>query len=224
MYWPYRRDMEHINQFASQYAHLWMYFLLVLGIVMLPGMDMAFVMSNALAAGRRAGFAAVGGLMLGGLAHTVLSVLGVSMLVNAHPLLYTGLAIAGTAYMAWIGLGMARSPGALLSIDSGEARPSFSIIGRGFASCMLNPKAYLFNVAVTPQFVRPDMGDLPGQALSLALIVIVVQALIYGIVAFGAGLLRRRLSGSAHVQKTLMRGIGGFLIATAAGSLWRMLA
>jgi threonine/homoserine/homoserine lactone efflux protein len=197
---------------------------LVLGIIALPGMDMAFVISNALAAGRRAGFAAVGGLMLGGLAHTALSALGVGLLVNASPLLYVGLAIAGAVYMAWIGLSMARSPGALLSVSTGTARPTMAITWRGFTTCMLNPKAYLFNVAVTPQFLRPELGDLLVQAIALAAITVAVQALIYGLVAIGAGLLRERLHGSLAFQHTLMRGIGGFLIVTSAWSLWRTLA
>ena len=44
---------------------VWLYAVLVFGIIVLPGMDMAFVLSSALAAGRRAGFAAVAGLMAG---------------------------------------------------------------------------------------------------------------------------------------------------------------
>ena len=32
----------------DHYAHLWLFFLMVLGIIVLPGMDMAFVMASSL--------------------------------------------------------------------------------------------------------------------------------------------------------------------------------
>ena len=40
---------------------------MVLGIIALPGMDMACVMASALAGGRRMGFAAMAGIVAGGL-------------------------------------------------------------------------------------------------------------------------------------------------------------
>ncbi|HZX97657.1 MAG TPA: hypothetical protein VFE90_24280 [Myxococcales bacterium] len=44
---------------------LWIYFLLVAGIVSLPGLDMAFVMGSSLTGGRRAGLPAVAGVVAG---------------------------------------------------------------------------------------------------------------------------------------------------------------
>ena len=40
-------------------AHLWLFFLMVLGIIVLPGMDMAFVLASSLKGGRGAGFVIV---------------------------------------------------------------------------------------------------------------------------------------------------------------------
>jgi threonine/homoserine/homoserine lactone efflux protein len=51
---------------------LWIYSVLLFGIVVVPGMDMLFAVTNALTGGRRAGMAAVGGLMLGGAFHAVI--------------------------------------------------------------------------------------------------------------------------------------------------------
>ena len=38
----------------SQTANLWLYFVVVFGVVALPGLDMAFVMGSSLLGGRRA--------------------------------------------------------------------------------------------------------------------------------------------------------------------------
>ena len=59
---------------------LWLFALLVFGIIAVPGMDMAFVLSSALADGRRGGFAALAGIVTGGFAHVLMGALGVGLL------------------------------------------------------------------------------------------------------------------------------------------------
>ena len=54
--------MEH-------FSHLWLFFLMVLGIIVLPGLDMAFVLASSLTSGRRAGLVAVAGIVAGGMCH-----------------------------------------------------------------------------------------------------------------------------------------------------------
>ena len=62
-------------------TQLWLFFALVFGIVVLPGMDMAFVLGSALAGGRRTGLAAVAGLVVAGACQVVVGTLGVSALL-----------------------------------------------------------------------------------------------------------------------------------------------
>lgn len=61
----------------TQTTHLWLYFALVAGIILLPGMDMAFVMASSLVDGRKAGAAAVAGIVAGGIIHVAMGALGV---------------------------------------------------------------------------------------------------------------------------------------------------
>jgi threonine/homoserine/homoserine lactone efflux protein len=61
---------------------LWIYLVLVFGIIVVPGMDMLFVLANALTGGRRAGFAATGGIMAGGVAHTIFGATAVGVLTR----------------------------------------------------------------------------------------------------------------------------------------------
>lgn len=69
----------------TYFEHLWLYFALVAGIVIVPGMDMLFVLANALVGGRRAGMAATAGIMLGGAAHTVIGLALVIVLATLIP-------------------------------------------------------------------------------------------------------------------------------------------
>ena len=47
----------------TQTAHLWLYLVFLIGIIVLPGMDMAYVLGNALSGGLRRGLAAVAGIV-----------------------------------------------------------------------------------------------------------------------------------------------------------------
>ena len=88
----------------THYAQLWLFFALVFGVVILPGLDMAYIMGSALSGGRRAGFAALGGVVIGGACHVVMTGLGVSVLLRTVPGAFNALLVAGALYIAWIGV------------------------------------------------------------------------------------------------------------------------
>jgi threonine/homoserine/homoserine lactone efflux protein len=202
-------------------APLYLFFLLVLGIVALPGMDMAYVMAHALAGGRRLGYAAVGGIVLGGAAHVAFAVFGIGLVVRDYPAVFQLLLFAGCAYLVWIGLSLMRGAGALADpAREVRAHRASTVFGRGTLTCLLNPKAYLFTLAVFPQFLRPGDGLAWHQALLMGAIVTLTQAGVYGSVAFGAGGARRWLLRNPAWQVAAARTVGLLLIAAAAWSAW----
>lgn len=93
-----------------------------------------FVLANALTRGRAAELVATGGMMLGGL------------------------------YMAWIGVTLMRSAIVVDEVGRSGARSNWGAFRRGVVTCLINPKAYLFMLAVYPQVLRPDFGLLAPQA------------------------------------------------------------
>src|SRR4051812_33095494 len=101
---------------------LWLYTLLVFGVIAMPGVDMAFVLSSTLAGGRRSGLAAVAGLVAGSLAHIVMGALGVGLLLRAWPAAYSLLLAAGALYLAWIASTIWRHAGALAQVPVGARR------------------------------------------------------------------------------------------------------
>jgi len=199
---------------------IWLFALLVFGIIALPGMDMAFVLASSLAGGRRGGFAALAGIVAGGLAHVVMGVLGVGLLLQALPAAYRVLLLAGAAYLAWIAWNLWRHPGALTEIPDTMRRTQRQTFWRALATCLLNPKAYVFMVAVFPQFLRPGQGPLALQAAALWAVIAVTQVLVYGAVALGADGLRVRLARSAARQVLLARQVALLLGGTAVWAFW----
>lgn len=51
---------------------------------------------------------------------------------------------------------------------------------------MPNPKAYLFTLAIYPQFFRPEYGPLVPQAFVMRLIIAATQIRVYGSVVMAA--------------------------------------
>ncbi|MFN6984907.1 MAG: LysE family translocator, partial [Rhizobium oryzihabitans] len=64
----------------SYAENLWLFFLVLFGIIILPGMDMLFVLASALTGGKRTGLSAASGMSAGGIVHSLYGALGVGML------------------------------------------------------------------------------------------------------------------------------------------------
>ncbi|HEY1393879.1 MAG TPA: LysE family translocator [Methylibium sp.] len=205
----------------SSATDLALYFAIVFGIIVLPGMDMAFVLGNSLAGGRRAGMAAVAGIIAGGLCHMGMGATGVSLLMRALPGLFTLMLLAGSLYVAWMGGSLLRASrgGATggspaLNSPAGAARPSSAFRGALLTS-LLNPKAYLFTLAILPQFLHPQQGSIWLQVGALTLITSATQAGVYGTLALLASRSRAWLDANEAANRVVMRGVGVLLLAAA---------
>jgi threonine/homoserine/homoserine lactone efflux protein len=205
----------------SYAENLWIFFALLFGIIIVPGMDMLFVLANALTGGRRLGLAATGGVMAGGLAHTAFGALGVGVLLKLAPSLFTLMLLAGAAYMAWIGLSLARSAIAVGAVEGAASRSLWTAFRRGAVTCLLNPKAYLFVISVFPQFMRPECGSLWRQAIVMGAMTIATQFGVYGGLAFAAGKSRDFLLSNPRATMIVGRAAGCLLIGVAALTAWR---
>jgi threonine/homoserine/homoserine lactone efflux protein len=198
----------------THYTHLWLFFALVLGVVVLPGLDMAYIMGSALTGGRRSGFAALAGVLVGGICHVVMTGLGISVLIRVVPAAFNALLLAGALYIAWIGISLLRSRSAFGVVAMSD-RPIGATFRQGLLTCLLNPKAYLFMLAIFPQFLRPEYGALWIQALVLWLIIAFNQLCVYGGLALVADRARQWLSREPAAGVFVARSVGALLIGAA---------
>ncbi|RUV30348.1 MULTISPECIES: LysE family translocator [unclassified Mesorhizobium] len=208
----------------SYTENLWLFFILLFGIIAVPGMDMLFVLANALTGGRDRGLAATGGIMLGGMVHTLNGAVGVGLLMHFVPILFKPLLIAGAAYMAFIGITLMRS--SIIVGDNAPAgsRTAWKAFRQGLVTCLINPKAYLFVLAVYPQFLKPAYGPIWMQATVMGLLTVLTQAAIYGGLAITAGRSRNLLVANPQTTVLAGRAAGLLLFAVSVFTVWEGLS
>lgn len=147
--------------------------------LMSPGPDFALVVQNAARYGRQTGFYIALGLSFGILLHSILSLTGVSYLVQQQPTLFALLQIAGGGYLSYLGYGALKATWSSLryprthdengdspSVFLSNKRQAFS---RGFATNILNPKALVFFVSLMSSLVPATMS-LTGKGLALVIL------------------------------------------------------
>lgn len=199
---------------------LWLFSILLFGIIAVPGMDMFFVLANALTGGRKAGMAALGGIMLGGAVHTLFGALAVGALAQLPTLVFQVMIVLGAAYMAWIGWTLLRSAIIVDGVGRARVRSYWVAFRQGTVTCLLNPKAYIFVLAVFPQFMRREYGPIWQQALVLGLLTVTMQMLIYGALGLAASRGRDALVGNPAATIWIGRSAGALFILVALFTAW----
>ena len=192
--------------------NLWLYFLAVLAVILLPGMDMAYVMANSLSGGRQGAISAVLGIASGGAIHVVAGATGIAALVVVFPELFRALLLLGTLYLLWIGWSILRSADTPASPVGIAAASGTVVYRRAVTTCLLNPKAYAFTLALFPAFIHSNARSLFAQTMAMGLITVATQIVVYGTVATMA--VRARVVMQAR-QRVIARTMGSMLIVSA---------
>jgi threonine/homoserine/homoserine lactone efflux protein len=207
----------------SHHAQLWIFFLIVLGVVALPGLDMAFVTGSSLLGGRRRGLAAVAGIVVGGICHTTAGATGASVLLSKSGAAFNAMLLAGAGWIAWIGVGLLRRPPSH-ALEVVPPRTLAATFRQAVFTCLLNPKAYVFMLAVFPQFLTPQEGTIAVQAVLLGAIIAGTQIAVYGSVAFAAAGMGTWLAKRPNLQMAVSRCVGVVLLSCAGLSAAQALA
>lgn len=201
-------------------AQLWLFFALVAGVILLPGLDMAYVLASALVDGKRGGMAATAGIVAGGVFHVTLGAFGLMAVLRLFPAAFDALLLAGAAYIAWIGIGLLRTRAIVLATTAQRPRALSTTVRQGLLTSLLNPKAYLFTLAVFPQFLRPQDGAVWRQAGVLWLIIAATQVAVYGGVALAGDRARVWLGARPDANALLAKAVGMLLLAVAGYTAW----
>lgn len=160
-----------------------------------PGAGSVFSMTNGLNYGFKRGYLGVVGLVLGLWVVFLAVVVGLGAIIQASPLAFNAIKWAGVAYLFYLGFDQWRSKGSPINIARTELSQIgvFQIIGKGLALNVVNPKGYIFMLAVIPQFLdskAPLAGQYLAVALTFAFTDLVVMAGYTGLASKALGYLK----------------------------------
>lgn len=139
-------------------------------LVLVPGPAVLFVVSRALAYGRRAALMTVVGGALGSFTMATAVAFGVGAVVQTSAVAYTTVKLIGAAYLVYLGVQAIRHRRSLRAAFEGkpeEADPDRRTIAQGFIVGVTNPKSAVFFAAMLPQFVDPSTGHAGLQMVAL---------------------------------------------------------
>jgi threonine/homoserine/homoserine lactone efflux protein len=176
-----------------------------------PGPNNLVVMRAAAQAGFVAAMPAVGGILAGGLVMLLLAMAGGGAVFAAEPRLIAVIAIAGAAYLCWLGASLVIGSAGAQGTDratSSQALPTGA--GALFGFQFLNPKSWVMVLTVTAA-----MGaDGSRVLLPLLLLFTVIPALCLTLWSALGVWISNRLS-RPHSRAWLDRVMGLLLIASA---------
>ncbi len=184
-----------------------------LGLLLIPGPAVLYIVTRSVAQGRRAGLASVGGIEAAGFTHAIAAALGLSALLLTSALAFNIVKYAGAAYLIYLGVR------ALLADDESQqtAAPAHKkpaqIFAQGFLVNLLNPKTALFFYAFLPQFVDPARGAVVFQTLFFGVLFVLLATCTDSLYALLSATVGHRLTRQARFQPIRRYVTGGIYIA-----------
>lgn len=162
--------------------------LVELGLVVMPGPNMIYLVSRSVVQGRRAGLISLAGVGTGFLIYLVAASAGLATVFALVPEIYVGLKIAGAGYLLWLAWKALRPGGSsAFTPDALEPDRPRKLFGMGLLTCLLNPKIAILYISLLPQFVDPSRGHVGAQSLVLGLTQTAVGVAVNAIFVITAG-------------------------------------
>ena len=180
-----------------------------------PGPANLFAIATGMQKGKGAALLGVAGMNLATLVWFACSALGLGALIIAFPQAFHVLALAGAAYLVWLGFKSIRSG---IRDKGGEAEARSFRMGRsafrdGFTVQIANPKAILFFTAVLPPFLDPNR-PLPAQLAAFACATLTLDILAMSAYGIGGAAIASRMS-EPRFRKGFSICVGLLLLSAA---------
>jgi threonine/homoserine/homoserine lactone efflux protein len=187
---------------------------LAFALIVVPGPSVMFVVSRAVALGRRAALMTVLGNALGVYLQVVLVAVGVGAIVERSIAVFTIVKLLGAGYLAWLGIQAIRHrKAASQALDvPAEHLSERSVFLDGLIVGVANPKAIVFFAAILPQFVEPAGAPAGLQMLFLGVVFVVIALVSDGSWGLAAGTARDWFARSPRRLERLSAGGGAVMI------------
>ncbi|MCT4656857.1 MAG: LysE family translocator [Cohaesibacter sp.] len=183
-----------------------------------PGPDLVFILSRALAHGKKIGVAAALGVSTGALVHALAAALGLSAILATSATAFMVVKYIGAAYLIYLGIKALRAKEGALSFKDGNGKHGsfWSAFRQGMLIDVLNPKVAIFFMAFLPQFIAPEAGAIFSHTIILGLLVVLTGFSLEVLIILVAAPLGHYLKNNPKVALWLDRALGGLMVGLGA--------
>lgn len=189
-----------------------LFLITVLIICITPGIDMMFILNRSISQGRDAGIYSAVGVSVGAVVHTVLSGLGLSVILQTSVVLFTIIKIVGAVYLIYLGIQMFISKQSSISIKKTVYQSRRKLFVQGVITNVTNPKVALFFISFIPQFISVDNQYGPIPFLILGSIFAVMGAITSFIIAIFSSSLTTKLRDNIVAEKIINKISGAVFV------------
>ncbi|CPR19300.1 LysE family translocator [Brenneria goodwinii] len=162
--------------------------LIALGMVLVPGPNMIYLISRSICQGRIAGLISLGGVALGFIFYMLCAAFGLTALVMAVPYAYDTIRFAGAIYLLWLAWQALRPGGnATFQVRDLPKDSPRKLFLMGLFTNLLNPKAAVLYLSLLPQFIDPAKGRVFVQFATLGITQITISVFVNALIAIMAG-------------------------------------
>ncbi|MGS2779395.1 LysE family translocator [Robertmurraya sp. GLU-23] len=193
---------------------MFFYICMSLSIILIPGPDMIFVLTQSISSGIKAGVRTILGSLTGTFIHTLLAAFGLSIIVQKSPFVFEVIKYGGAVYLLFLAIQSFREKSEPTQLEP-DGVPLKGFFRKGFITNIANPKMPIFFLTFLPQFVHVGTGDESFQIFYLGMIFIIETFIVFFIVSLFSSRLRDKLSGNALVSNiinyfkgTIFAGLG----------------
>lgn len=195
--------------------NIWLAFLVAaIVIAVTPGPGAVLSIATGLRHGYPNALRAIIGLESALLVQLLVVALGLGALLAASSTAFLALKIIGAGYLVYLGVSKWRAP--VEDVDDESALPPGrgGLFLQGLLVNLTNPKALIFMVALVPQFVTPNLPQMPQFAI-IAVTMVTVDLLVMSGYALLAGRCRAWLHNPGMIRMQ-NRIFGGMFVSAGA--------
>ena len=167
-----------------------------------PGPDNIYVLTQGITKSKTAAVVTTLGLTTGLIIHTSAAALGISVIFQTSELAFNVVKYVGAAYLLYIAYQAFKYRNEPLDLSVQNSSSELKkLYVKGFIMNILNPKVSIFFLAFLPQFVNPQMGNIPMQMIILGLIFMVLTIVVFSSIGVAANLLSSKLLQKPSIVK-----------------------
>jgi homoserine/homoserine lactone efflux protein len=177
-------------------------------LMLIPGPNVALIVTNSVTHGVRAGLTTVAGTVAAQALSLALVTAGMTALLQQVGAWFGWLRWAGAVYLVWLGIRQWRAA----TPDFARIAPRPRVFAQAFLVSLVNPKTLLFYAAFFPQFITLGAPVWPQAAL-LSVVFLMIASVIDSGWAFAASRVRPLLAPRGRLTNRLA---GGILVGAGA--------